>query len=187
MLIGPTNARCHDCEPWMRPMKLRLPLGLMAMDSILISACSPTPTKTCRRPWEAASEDGDLRPTDRLPLNCHSYRQPVPGAKAVKTTASFGKTQASPHAFPRSVYLPLCRRCTQKRSRNHERTRYLLFAGRVFTGMSKFVDHAGTTALILTVASIRYLDLFVKLDGRWFFKQRRVVCDWTGDRPLFSG
>ena len=36
----------------------------------------------------------------------------------------------------------------------------------------------------LTIASVRYLDEYVKLDGLWYFKQREAVQDWSGSRPL---
>ena len=36
----------------------------------------------------------------------------------------------------------------------------------------------------LTISCIRYLDQFVKLDKRWYFKQRKAVLDWTDNRPL---
>jgi ketosteroid isomerase-like protein len=43
------------------------------------------------------------------------------------------------------------------------------------------------TARSLTIAAIRYLDSFVKRDGRWFIRQRQVVVDWTQTRPLVTG
>ena len=36
----------------------------------------------------------------------------------------------------------------------------------------------------LMIASIRYLDEFVKLDGAWFFAQRKLMVDWTETRQL---
>jgi ketosteroid isomerase-like protein len=35
----------------------------------------------------------------------------------------------------------------------------------------------------LMIASIRYLDEFVKHDGRWMFAERRLMVDWTETRP----
>ena len=35
----------------------------------------------------------------------------------------------------------------------------------------------------LMIASIRYLDEFVKQDGQWFFAERRLMVDWTETRP----
>jgi ketosteroid isomerase-like protein len=34
----------------------------------------------------------------------------------------------------------------------------------------------------LMLASIRYLDWFVKLDGAWLFAERRLMVDWTDTR-----
>jgi SnoaL-like domain len=36
----------------------------------------------------------------------------------------------------------------------------------------------------LMVASIRYLDQFVKLDGTWYFAERKLLVDWTETRPM---
>ncbi|MGG6894887.1 MULTISPECIES: nuclear transport factor 2 family protein [Rhizobium] len=36
----------------------------------------------------------------------------------------------------------------------------------------------------LMVASIRYLDRFVKADGRWYFEQRKLMVDWIESRLL---
>jgi hypothetical protein len=35
----------------------------------------------------------------------------------------------------------------------------------------------------LMVASLRYHDTFVKLDGAWLFAERRLIVDWTETRP----
>jgi SnoaL-like domain len=36
----------------------------------------------------------------------------------------------------------------------------------------------------LMVASLRYLDAFVKIDGAWLFSERRLYVDWVDERPL---
>ena len=36
----------------------------------------------------------------------------------------------------------------------------------------------------LMVASLRYLDAFVKIDGRWLFGERLLYVDWMDERPL---
>jgi hypothetical protein len=36
----------------------------------------------------------------------------------------------------------------------------------------------------LMVASLRYLDTFVKMDGSWLFAERRLYVDWLDDRAL---
>jgi len=34
------------------------------------------------------------------------------------------------------------------------------------------------------IASLRYYDTFVKLDGRWLFAERKLYVDWTDTRPI---
>jgi hypothetical protein len=36
----------------------------------------------------------------------------------------------------------------------------------------------------LMVASLRYLDSFVKIDGAWLFSERRLYVDWMEERAL---
>jgi prophage maintenance system killer protein len=36
----------------------------------------------------------------------------------------------------------------------------------------------------LMVASLRYLDTFVKTNGTWLFAQRQLYVDWVDERPL---
>ena len=36
----------------------------------------------------------------------------------------------------------------------------------------------------LMVASLRYLDTFVKVDGAWFFSERLLYVDWIDERAL---
>ena len=36
----------------------------------------------------------------------------------------------------------------------------------------------------LMIASIRYLDHFVKMDGHWYFRQRKLMVDWIDNRLL---
>ena len=36
----------------------------------------------------------------------------------------------------------------------------------------------------LMVASLRYLDTFVKADGAWLFAERRLYVDWIDERAL---
>jgi hypothetical protein len=37
------------------------------------------------------------------------------------------------------------------------------------------------------IASIRYLDLFAKVDGRWYFAERDLILDWSETRVLSGG
>jgi SnoaL-like domain len=39
----------------------------------------------------------------------------------------------------------------------------------------------------LMIASLRYNDTFVKIDGVWFFAERLLYVDWTDDRSLSGG
>jgi ketosteroid isomerase-like protein len=43
------------------------------------------------------------------------------------------------------------------------------------------IDQDGNRTLM--IASIRYLDTFVKQDGAWLFGERRLMVDWTDTRP----
>jgi SnoaL-like domain len=36
----------------------------------------------------------------------------------------------------------------------------------------------------LFIASLRYYDVFVKFEGRWFFAERKLIVDWTDTRPI---
>ena len=36
----------------------------------------------------------------------------------------------------------------------------------------------------IMIASLRYLDAFAKLDGRWFFAERTLILDWSETRSL---
>ena len=36
----------------------------------------------------------------------------------------------------------------------------------------------------LMIASLRYLDTFVKIDGAWLFAERRLYVDWIDERAL---
>jgi SnoaL-like domain len=54
------------------------------------------------------------------------------------------------------------------------------------TGESYTIAHDLFTAdgeRKIMVASLRYLDRFVKLDGAWYFEERNLIVDWTETRP----
>jgi SnoaL-like domain len=36
----------------------------------------------------------------------------------------------------------------------------------------------------LMIAAIRYLDAFKKIDGKWYFAERKLLVDWIETRPL---
>ena len=53
------------------------------------------------------------------------------------------------------------------------------------TGESYCIAHHLTVAggkRTVMLASIRYLDQFVKSDGAWFFAERKLMVDWTDKR-----
>ena len=39
----------------------------------------------------------------------------------------------------------------------------------------------------IMVASLRYLDTFVKIDGGWYFSERNLLLDWSETRTVDSG
>jgi hypothetical protein len=36
----------------------------------------------------------------------------------------------------------------------------------------------------ITIASLRYLDDFAKIDGRWYFAERQLILDWSDTRAI---
>ena len=36
----------------------------------------------------------------------------------------------------------------------------------------------------IMVASLRYLDTFTKIDGRWYFAERKLILDWSETRSV---
>jgi hypothetical protein len=58
------------------------------------------------------------------------------------------------------------------------------------TGESYTIAHhlySADGVRMIMVASLRYLDTFAKLDGRWYFAERNLVVDWTEVRPSTPG
>ena len=39
----------------------------------------------------------------------------------------------------------------------------------------------------IMVASLRYLDVFAKVEGRWYFAERDLILDWSETRVLSGG
>ena len=35
----------------------------------------------------------------------------------------------------------------------------------------------------IMIASLRYLDRFVKIEGAWYFEERKLILDWSETRP----
>ncbi|HXO84404.1 MAG TPA: nuclear transport factor 2 family protein [Gemmatimonadales bacterium] len=57
------------------------------------------------------------------------------------------------------------------------------------TGESYTIAHhvfteAGVRKIM--IASLRYLDVFAKLGGRWYFAERKLILDWSETRTLGS-
>ena len=36
----------------------------------------------------------------------------------------------------------------------------------------------------LFIASLRYYDVFTKVEGKWLFAERKIMVDWTDTRPI---
>jgi hypothetical protein len=36
----------------------------------------------------------------------------------------------------------------------------------------------------IMVASLRYLDTFAKIEGRWYFGERKLILDWSETRSM---
>ena len=43
------------------------------------------------------------------------------------------------------------------------------------------------TARVITIASVRYLDSYVKRNSGWLIRQRQVLVDWSETRTLATG
>jgi hypothetical protein len=55
------------------------------------------------------------------------------------------------------------------------------------TGESYTIAHHVFTendARKIMVASLRYLDDFAKIDGRWYFAERKLILDWSETRSM---
>ncbi len=39
----------------------------------------------------------------------------------------------------------------------------------------------------IMIASLRYLDTFAKIDGGWYFAERKLLLDWSETRPSTPG
>jgi hypothetical protein len=55
------------------------------------------------------------------------------------------------------------------------------------TGESYTIAHHVFTeddARKMMIASLRYLDTFAKIDGRWYFAERKLILDWSETRSV---
>jgi hypothetical protein len=58
------------------------------------------------------------------------------------------------------------------------------------TGESYTIAHHVFTeegARTIMIASLRYLDTFAKLEGRWYFAERKLILDWSETRTMVAG
>jgi len=55
-------------------------------------------------------------------------------------------------------------------------------AGESYTIAHHVYTEEGTPKIM--VASLRYLDDFVKLEGRWYFAERKLIVDWSETRAM---
>jgi ketosteroid isomerase-like protein len=57
------------------------------------------------------------------------------------------------------------------------------------TGESYTIAHHVYTedgTRMIMIASLRYLDTFAKLGGRWYFAERKLILDWSETRSLIT-
>jgi len=40
---------------------------------------------------------------------------------------------------------------------------------------------------MIMIASLRYLDTFAKIEGSWYFAERKLLLDWSETRPSTPG
>jgi ketosteroid isomerase-like protein len=61
--------------------------------------------------------------------------------------------------------------------------------GAIATGISYCLAHhvlVRGSERSLMIASLRYLDKFTKIDGAWYFAQRRLLVDWIETRKMIE-
>jgi hypothetical protein len=56
--------------------------------------------------------------------------------------------------------------------------------GESYTIAHHVLTEAGERKIM--IASLRYLDAFTKIDGRWYFAERNLVVDWSETRAMHS-
>jgi len=58
---------------------------------------------------------------------------------------------------------------------------------KVATGETYCIAHhvsASEGTRTLFIASLRYYDVFAKVEGKWLFAERKIMVDWTDTRPI---
>ncbi len=56
--------------------------------------------------------------------------------------------------------------------------------GESYTLAHHVFTEAGSRKIM--IASLRYLDTFAKIEGRWYFAERKLIVDWSETRTLSS-
>ena len=57
--------------------------------------------------------------------------------------------------------------------------------GETYTIAHHLFSEAGERKIM--IASLRYLDTFAKIDGSWYFAERKLLLDWSETRPSPPG
>ena len=57
--------------------------------------------------------------------------------------------------------------------------------GESYTIAHHLFSEAGNRKIM--IASLRYLDTFAKIDGSWYFAERKLLLDWSETRPSTPG
>jgi SnoaL-like domain len=57
--------------------------------------------------------------------------------------------------------------------------------GESYTIAHHLFSEDGTRKIM--IASLRYLDTFAKIDGGWYFAERKLLLDWSETRPSIPG
>ena len=66
----------------------------------------------------------------------------------------------------------------------------IVLDGERATGESYTIAHHLSTVdgeRKIMIASLRYLDTFAKIDGSWYFAERKLLLDWSETRPSIPG
>ena len=66
----------------------------------------------------------------------------------------------------------------------------VVFDGDRATGETYCIAHhlsASEGKRTLFIASLRYYDVFAKVEGKWLFAERKIMVDWTDTRPINVG
>ena len=74
---------------------------------------------------------------------------------------------------------------TTSTARARSRSTANMASGQSYTIAHHFFSEDGSRKIM--IASLRYLDTFAKIDGSWYFAERKLLLDWSETRPSTSG